>query len=218
MEQETNTKQILKTIYQELKEEINKNENFVKKYTIPSINYNLNGKEIGDMYFASEIKMELERIMKFLENKVNFFSYKDKYFFSNSAKKAEAEMLIEMEKDKELLDNKNDKLKEKLIEKLENEFKEYIEKIKQKKPNEIVESSYEIVIKEQILSIMRDKDFEKEELKALLKNGSNLNDIYWEWIDSDANFNEILEYSVDEGIECIVQDYEREKREKRKER
>ena len=92
---ETETKQIFSKIYQDLKEEMtNNNENtFLKEYTIPSINYNPDSENRENMYFASGIEMELYQMMKQFDYKVYFSSYKDKYFFSNSLKKAEAAML-----------------------------------------------------------------------------------------------------------------------------
>ena len=95
------TEEILKQIYQDLKAEMIKNSNniFIKAYTIPSINYNENSKEIEDMYFASGIQMELERMMEQFENKVFYSSYKDRYFFSNDEQKAREIMLIEMNND-----------------------------------------------------------------------------------------------------------------------
>lgn len=95
------TEEILKQIYQDLKEEITKNSNniFIKAYTIPSINYNSNNKDREDMYFASGIQMELERMIEQFENKVYYSSYKDRYFFSNNEQKAREIMLIESNKD-----------------------------------------------------------------------------------------------------------------------
>ena len=79
------TNDMFKKIYTELKEEISKNskEVFVKEYYIPSINYNPDDKSILDHYFTSGIEMELDRIIKQLDNKVYYCNFKDKYYFSN---------------------------------------------------------------------------------------------------------------------------------------
>ena len=96
----TKTEQIFSKIYQDLKEEISKNNGkiFLKEYTIPSINYNPQDKDRENMYFASGIEMELERIASFFENKVYYKSYKDKYFFSNDLKLVQEKILKELEK------------------------------------------------------------------------------------------------------------------------
>lgn len=69
---------------------------FVKQYEIPSRNYN-NG--VRYLWWASGIKMELEHMMKQFDYKIFFYSYKDKYFFSNNEQKAREMMLKEVEKE-----------------------------------------------------------------------------------------------------------------------
>ena len=89
------TEQIFTKIYTELKEEMLKEDNtiFVKEYEIPSKNYS---KGVNfDLWFASGIEMQLYQMMKEFEDKVFFYSYKDKYFFSNSEQKAKEVMLKE---------------------------------------------------------------------------------------------------------------------------
>lgn len=82
------TTDIFRKIYQELKEEFTKeNNNFLKEYTIPSLNYQENNNGVSDLYFTSGIEKELDRMMNFFENKVSYRSYKDKYFFSNNEEK-----------------------------------------------------------------------------------------------------------------------------------
>ena len=94
------TEQIFRKIYHELKElSQNKTDEFLKEYTIPSINYNSNNMELEDKWFATGIEMEIERIIKFFDNKVYWSSYKDKYFFSNSQSIVDKKMLEEFEKD-----------------------------------------------------------------------------------------------------------------------
>ena len=97
---------IFRKIYQDLKEEFTKenNNSFLKEYTIPSINYQENSKGVSDLYFTSGIEMELDRMMKFFDNKVFYASYKDKYFFSDNEEKLRETILKETNKkiDKEI--------------------------------------------------------------------------------------------------------------------
>lgn len=95
------TEQIFKKIYQDLKQEILKNNNkiFLKKYEIPSINFNSNSNDKEDMYFISGIEMELNRILNHFENKVFMARYKDTYFFSNDGELVKRKLIEEVDKD-----------------------------------------------------------------------------------------------------------------------
>lgn len=73
------------------------NKIFVKEYEIPSYNYNKNG--MLGLWWASGIETEIKQILNQLDNKVFFRSYRDKYFFSNSEKKAHERMLQEIERE-----------------------------------------------------------------------------------------------------------------------
>lgn len=93
------TEQIFTKIYTDLKEEMLKEDNtvFIKEYEIPSKNYS---KDVNfDLWFSSGIEMQLYQMMKEFEDKVFFYSYKDKYFFSNSEQTAKEVMLKEVEKE-----------------------------------------------------------------------------------------------------------------------
>lgn len=94
------TEEIFEQIYQDLKEQIeNKNnKNFIKEYTIPSINYSENHNN-KDLYFISGIEMEIERILEQLEYKFYYSRYKDKYFFSNEQSTVQQKILSEIEKE-----------------------------------------------------------------------------------------------------------------------
>lgn len=64
--------------------------------------------------------------------------------------------------------------------------------------------------------------FEKQVLsisdyKALLKCPNILEDCYDEWLKTDANFNEVLEFAVENSIEHIKEDYKKELKSKNKE-
>lgn len=213
---ETETKQIFSKIYQDLKEEMtNNNENtFLKEYTIPSINYNPDSENRENMYFASGIEMELYQMMKQFDYKVYFSSYKDKYFFSNSPKKAEAAMLLETEKETVKDVQERQKLKRKFEEKINKEFRKFVDSLKQYDPEIIVNNAYELVSKQEMIYKIIDKDYTTSELKALLKTKGILNECYDEWLKSDGNFNEVLEYAVDNRIELILDDFEEKNKEK----
>lgn len=112
---------------------------------------------------------------------------------------------------------KLEELKEKFDKKIDNEFKEFMENLKQCTPEVIIEKSYEKVSKEEMTYKLKDKEYTTAELKALLKTDGILEECYDEWLKSDGNFNEVLEYAVDERVDLIVEDF-KEKNKKERER
>ena len=109
-----------------------------------------------------------------------------------------------------------DGLKQRVQEKLTNEYNDFISELKNERPEVIIERAYEKVCKEEMLYVFEKKDLSAKEYKSLLKCSNILSDCYDEWLKSDGNFNEMLEYAVDNSIEHIVEDYKREMKEKNK--
>ena len=93
------TNQIIKNIYQDLKQQLldNQGDTFCKQYIIPSVNYNSKAENIEDLYFLSGIEMELEKMMTNFDNKVFWSRYKDQYFFSNNQQIVDKKMLEAIE-------------------------------------------------------------------------------------------------------------------------
>lgn len=234
------TEQIFRKIYQELKEQVsNNNDVFLKEYTIPSINYDPDNENIDNKYFASGIVMELDRMMGFFENKIYYSSYKDKYFFSNNEEKTKKRMITEINNDipkdntsDEIIveDDRNkikiqkgdsitykDKLFDKVNEKVVKEYNDFIDNLKQLSPNQIIDKAYEKICKEEFVYKLENKNLSETELKAILKSPNFLSECYEEWLGSDGNFNELLEYSMENAIEQLVNDFKQETKEKNKE-
>lgn len=113
--------------------------------------------------------------------------------------------------------SKLEELKQKFDRKIDNEYKEFIEELKQCSPDVIIERAYEKVSKEEMIYKIKEKDYSVSDLKALLKSDDILDECYDEWLNSDGNFNELLEYPVDERIDSIIDDY-RERKQKETER
>lgn len=95
------TEKFLKQIYKDLMKQIEENKEnvFIKEYTIPSQNYNP-AKE--DLWFIEGIKESIKYMLEHFNNEVYFTSYKDKYFFSNSKEKAQEKMLNEVKKNEKI--------------------------------------------------------------------------------------------------------------------
>lgn len=170
-----------------------------------------------DLWWASGIEMELYQMMKYFDYKVYFSSYEDKYFFSNSEKKANEEMLLLLEKEtiKELQERQN--LKRKFEEKVNKELEDFKENLLQYDPKIIIDRAYELVSKQEMVYKIIDRDYTTSELKYLLKTNGILDECYDEWLESDGNFNEILEYAVDDRMELILNDFKEKNKEKTRE-
>ena len=108
------------------------------------------------------------------------------------------------------------KIREKLYEKLQKEFKDFIEELKTKEPEVIVNSAYQIAIKEELVGIFypQEDKYDIEEIKALNKISDPLEELYQGWMDCDAGIHTVLEDSVSYTIEEIV----KEQKEKKKDR
>lgn len=99
------------------------------------------------------------------------------------------------------------KLKDDLIKKLEKEYNEFKEMYMSLSPKEMVDRAYELVVKQELLdSFNYDMGYDKEELQALLKQDSLLQQAYDEWLDTDGNLRSALEFSVDNVVFDAVKD------------
>lgn len=108
-------------------------------------------------------------------------------------------------------------LKDKVMQKINNEYDDFIKNLKQCEPEVIIDKAYEHVCKQEMIYLFEDKDLTVQECKALLKCPNILNDTYDEWLGTDANIHEILDLAVDNSIEHIVDDFKKDIKQKNKE-
>ena len=97
-----------------------------------------------------------------------------------------------------------EELKEKLIEKLEKELQDYKGFLRQKSPDEIIESAYELTVRTLIIGEMNEKNLDYYELKALIKQKDLLAEFYEDWRNSDGRLGENISYEMDNSIKIIV--------------
>lgn len=97
-----------------------------------------------------------------------------------------------------------EELKEKLIEKLEKELQDYKGFLRQKSPDEIIESAYELTVRTLIIGEMNGKNLDYYELKALIKQKDLLEELYEDWRNSDGSMGENISYEMDNSIKIIV--------------
>ena len=70
----------------------------------------------------------------------------------------------------------------------------------------IIEQAYEITAKQEIKDYLGHRELNENELKILLKKSYILDSMYDKWLDTDANFCEVLQYAVDDRVEELTRD------------
>ncbi len=99
-------------------------------------------------------------------------------------------------KEREKMNETND-LKQKLYEKLEQEYYDFIEELKIMPPEQIIAHSYEKVFKEDILMCFEESDLDYEKTKALCELEKPLDLLYDEWLSTDDSYMEMLRDCID---------------------
>lgn len=111
-----------------------------------------------------------------------------------------------------------DDIKDMLMKKIDQELYNYKQDlIRNYTPEQIVKNAYEIAVKEQIADEIKDRNLDKNEIKALLKSDNLLSKCYDNWMDEDTKLGTILESSIDETIEDITIEFEEMKKQNYKE-
>jgi hypothetical protein len=93
---------------------------------------------------------------------------------------------------------------ERLLERMRGEYDEFVGETLKKPPKGILEAAYEKVFKEELVIIAECDKLTDEQVAALLTLDNPLDELYWNWLDTDVSFTDILEDTVDEytrGIE-----------------
>ena len=88
--------------------------------------------------------------------------------------------------------------------KLDNELKELHEKLLKKGNEEILNSAYEITVKEQIVDILKDMNLHEVEKEVLFLRDDLLAELYQDWLHYDATLKEPTTDSVDKSISTIL--------------
>lgn len=103
-------------------------------------------------------------------------------------------------------------MEDKLYQKLENELKDFKTKMKENGVDYAIDRSYELTTKQEIIdSIEFDHDLSKTQIKALLSRENILDELYDDWLSFDGNMRENINYSVDESLNLITDEYKKDK-------
>ena len=103
-------------------------------------------------------------------------------------------------------------IRKELYSKMEKEYENFIEYLKEQKPQIILERAYEKVFKEETKDMFYpgyDK-FSEENIHALNKIENPLDKLYDGWMDCDVNLNELYEYNIQDTLDEIVLDQKEE--------
>ena len=98
----------------------------------------------------------------------------------------------------------NIELKNELNEKLESELKAFMEDLKLKSPEQIMDNSYKLVCMKEIKDYLScERSYSNFELKTLLKNPNLLEECYDDWLASDSKLSEEIEFCADNTIDFL---------------
>lgn len=102
--------------------------------------------------------------------------------------------------------------KDRLQQKLEQELNDYKSYVKEQGVDFAIDKAYELTVKQEIIDcLIYDNNFTKEQITALLKCDNILEQCYDEWLKSDGNLRETLNFVVDDRVELIIDDYQKKK-------
>ena len=115
---------------------------------------------------------------------------------------------------------KNEMLNQKVCDKMQAEFDEFIAELKTKSSSEIIECAYELIYKEDILQsfdfdIRVNNPLTNEQAKALLSLKNPLDYLYQEWVEYDGSVLDPLllsnDFAINKQIEHLKSRAERER-------
>ena len=113
---------------------------------------------------------------------------------------------------------KNNTLKEKLIEKLNAEYAMLRDELRQSGVDNFMERGYEYFTKQEIIDYLQYSEISEDSIKALLKSNDLLEQIYDEWLKTDAHFYKILDASINNVMDSVKFDYKEKLKSKDRER
>ncbi|MBR3882126.1 MAG: DUF3848 domain-containing protein [Clostridia bacterium] len=98
-------------------------------------------------------------------------------------------------------------LDEGLYNKLDNELKEFHGNLLEKGKEEILNSAYEITVKEQIRDILKEMNLHEVEKEILFLRDDLLTELYQDWLHHDSSLREPITDSVDKSISTILRNF-----------
>ena len=96
-------------------------------------------------------------------------------------------------------------------EKAKQEYRSFLEDLKGKTAQEIINAAYEVTIKADIVLALEDRDLSEGEIFALSKLEMPLAAIYDEWLHNDYSYMELLRDTVSDYADKVPYDPQLEK-------
>lgn len=99
-------------------------------------------------------------------------------------------------------------IREELYKKMSNDYKNYIDNLKNSSIDKILDSAYEKVMKENILEEFTPefKHYDIEKIKALNNYENPLNKLYREWFKRDIGIHTLFEDSIYDTLTDLVKE------------
>lgn len=99
-------------------------------------------------------------------------------------------------------------IRQQVYEKMEQEYNIFLENLKQKSPEEIVNGAYEKVIKEELVAMFcpESEQYDISKIRALNKTNKPLEELYQGWMDCDAGIHQVLEDNIYDTLDDLVQE------------
>ena len=103
---------------------------------------------------------------------------------------------------------KDEELKQKLIEKLEQELNSFKQTIKEKGVDYAIDKAYELTAKQGIIDcFICDFNLSKTQIRALMAKENVLDELYDDWLGFDGNMREDITFCVEEALDKITYSY-----------
>lgn len=96
-------------------------------------------------------------------------------------------------------------IRNKLYERMQQEYNDYLNSLMEASPKEIIDNSYQIVVKDEMVSmfIPESERYDIEDIKVLSKTKKPLEELYQDWLNCDVNINQILDDSIQLSFDNI---------------
>lgn len=95
------------------------------------------------------------------------------------------------------------KLIQQVYEKINKEYKEFIDELKQTPPENIIKNAYKIAIMEEYLDMFYgNESYDRHQLRALLEKENSLDYLYKDWMDADNGIHHVIEENLDD---CLIE-------------
>jgi hypothetical protein len=142
------------------------------------------------------------------ENKNMELNNKELNIISDYAKgKIDLSKCYELIKENKKLDIEEIDLDKILSVKLDKEFDNFCENLKTKTPEEIIEKSYEITVKDELKEEIKNMNLHDKEKAIMIEQNDLLTEFYHDWLDTDVPLGDVLKETLEESVSTLTRYY-----------